>query len=170
VTALTPSTVSLAWNAAYDRWAFFYELSDGSRASGTSATVRGLAPGSTHTFTVRARDTAGNAGAASGAVTFTLPASDDTVAPAAPGGLTATDAQDNCGGNILRWTQPEPDLDYEIYLGSWLYARASATGFAYLYTDTGTNLWTVVAVDAAGNRSPASNAATVSVVADVSLC
>ena len=68
---------------------------------------------------------------------------------------------DNCGGNILNWTQPEPGLDYEIFLGSALYARVSGTGFAYLYTDTGTNTWTVVAVDAAGNRSAPSNPATV---------
>jgi hypothetical protein len=77
---------------------------------------------------------------------------------------------DNCGGNILRWSEPEPGLDYEVFLGSRLYARVSGTGFAYLYTDTGTNTWTVVAVDAAGNRSAPSNPATVSVVADVSLC
>ena len=45
VTGVTPSSVSLAWNAASDRWSLSYLLSDGSTASGTSATVRGLAPG-----------------------------------------------------------------------------------------------------------------------------
>ena len=86
ITGVTPSTVSLAWNAAFDRWSLFYVLSDGSTASGLSTTVRGLAPGSTHTFTVRGRDTSGNTGAASNAVTVTLPASGDVTAPAAPGG------------------------------------------------------------------------------------
>jgi chitin-binding protein len=170
VTGVTPSSVSLAWNAAYDRWSLSYVLSDGSTASATSATVRGLAPGSTHTFSVRARDTAGNLRAVSNAVTVTLPSTDDTTAPAPPSNLTATDARDNCGGNLLTWTQPEAGLDYQIFLGSALYARVSGTGFAYLYTLSGTNTWTVVAVDAAGNRSAPSNPATVTVVADVDLC
>jgi chitodextrinase len=170
VTAVTPSSVSLAWNAASDRWSLSYVLSDSSTASGTSSTVRALAPGSTHTFSVRARDSSGNLGAASNAVTITLPSSGDVTAPAAPSNLTAADALDNCGGNILNWTQPEAGLDYEVFLGSTLYARVSGTGFAYLYTFSGTNTWTVVAVDAAGNRSAPSNPAIVAVVADVDLC
>ncbi len=75
---------------------------------------------------------------------------------------------DNCGGNILRWTQPEPGLDYEIFLGSTLCGAGERDAGSRTSTRTpGTNTWTVVAVDAAGNRSAPSNPATVTVAADV---
>jgi hypothetical protein len=64
-----------------------------------STTVRDLAPGSTHTFSVRGRVTSGNLGAASTTVTVTLPGSDDSTAPAAPGSLTAADATETAAGN-----------------------------------------------------------------------
>ena len=71
--ASTPSSVSLAWNAAYRP--LVAELCPVRRldAAAGRAPARGLAPGSTHTFSVRARDTSGNLGAASNAVTITLP-------------------------------------------------------------------------------------------------
>ena len=105
ITGSTPSSVSLAWDRATDRWSFAYHLFvDGVEAGGTgdrSFRLRHLAPGSTHTFTVRARDHAGNTGPASNAVTFTLPASADRTPPTAPTNLTATDVQDFCGGTEL---------------------------------------------------------------------
>ncbi|MBT2416528.1 carbohydrate binding domain-containing protein [Streptomyces sp. ISL-22] len=75
-TGKTSSSVSLAWNASTDDVGVTaYDIHRGSSrvlsVSGTSATVGGLAPGTSHTFTVRARDAAGNVSAASDAVTAT---------------------------------------------------------------------------------------------------
>jgi chitodextrinase len=181
ITGSTPSSVSLAWDRATDRWSFAYHLFvDGVEAGGTgdrSFRLRHLAPGSTHTFTVRARDHAGNTGPASNAVTFTLPASADRTAPTAPTNLTAIDVQDFCGGTELRWnassddTDPPSAIEYEIYRNGALFTlTAPGNAFAFLYAPSGTSTWTVVAVDRAGNSSAASNAATVTVVADPNLC
>ncbi|WP_369173919.1 carbohydrate binding domain-containing protein [Streptomyces sp. R28] len=78
-TGKTSSSVSLAWNASTDNVGVTaYDIYRGSSqvltVSGTSATVGGLSPSTSHTFTVKARDAAGNASAASNAVTVTTDA------------------------------------------------------------------------------------------------
>jgi chitinase len=76
VTATTSSSVSLAWNASTDNVGVTgYDVYRGSTlattATTTSATVGGLSPSTSYSFTVRARDAAGNVSAASAAVTGT---------------------------------------------------------------------------------------------------
>jgi hypothetical protein len=82
-----------------------------------------------------------------------------------------------CGSNVLRWDASTDDVDaqsaieYEIYLnGSLFTVGAPGVASAFLQTPAGTNTWTVVAVDPAGNSSGASNAATLTVQADSNLC
>lgn len=75
-TGKTSSSVSLAWNASTDNVGVTgYDIFRGSSqvlsVSGTSATVSGLSPSTGYTFTVKARDAAGNVSAASNAVTVT---------------------------------------------------------------------------------------------------
>ncbi|WAZ25288.1 carbohydrate binding domain-containing protein [Streptomyces cinnabarinus] len=75
-TGKTSSSVSLAWNASTDNVGVTsYDIYSGSNqvlsVSGTSATVSGLSPSTAHTFTVRARDAAGNTSPASNAVSVT---------------------------------------------------------------------------------------------------
>jgi chitodextrinase len=181
LTGSTPSSVSLAWDRATDRWSFAYRLFvDGVEAGGTgdlSFRLRHLAPGSTHTFTVRARVHSGNISPPSNAVTLTLQASADRAAPTAPTNLTALDVGDFCGGTELRWnpssddTDPASAIEYEVYRNGTLFTlTAPGAAFAGLYAPSGTSTWTVVAVDRAGNSSAASNAATVTVTADPNLC
>ncbi len=181
VTGTTISTVSLAWDRSSDRWSFSYEvLMDGQvrePAASTSTTLRTIAPGSTHTFQVRARDNSGNISGLSNAVTVTLPASSDTTPPTAPANLTVEDLNDNCGSQILRWTpstddtDPQSSIEYELYRNDrfWVLTPPGAT-WSGQYTPPGTNTWLVVAVDRAGNRSPFSNAVTLTIVADENLC
>ncbi|GAA1933626.1 carbohydrate binding domain-containing protein [Kitasatospora viridis] len=76
VTATTSSSVSLAWTEpATGSAATGYKVYDGSTAvatpSTTSATLTGLAAGSTHSYTVTALDAAGHESAPSAAVTAT---------------------------------------------------------------------------------------------------
>ncbi|MDR6976174.1 hypothetical protein J2X68_002862 [Streptomyces sp. 3330] len=75
-TGKTSSSVSLSWNAATDNVGVTgYDVYSGSAkvltVSGTSATVSGLSAATAYTFTVRARDAAGNTSGASGSVSVT---------------------------------------------------------------------------------------------------
>ena len=78
---------------------------------------------------------------------------------------------------MLRWDASNDDVDaqsaieYEIYLhGSLFTVTPPGVAFAAPYTFAGTNTWTVVAVDRAGNSSGVSNAATLTVRLDQDLC
>ncbi|GAA0583679.1 hypothetical protein HPO96_09380 [Kribbella sandramycini] len=76
VTGTSTSTVSLAWNASTDNIGVVaYDVYSGSTqlitTDATTGTVGGLTPGTTYTFTVRARDAAGNSSPAGNAVTAT---------------------------------------------------------------------------------------------------
>ncbi|MCX5330071.1 MULTISPECIES: carbohydrate binding domain-containing protein [unclassified Streptomyces] len=78
-TGKTSSSVSLAWNASTDNVGVTaYDIYSGSNqvlsVSGTSATVSGLSGSTAYTFTVRARDAAGNSSAPSNAVSVTTDA------------------------------------------------------------------------------------------------
>ncbi|WP_435613011.1 carbohydrate binding domain-containing protein [Streptomyces sp. bgisy159] len=75
-TGKTSSSVSLSWNASSDNVGVTaYDVYRGSTralsVSGTSATVGGLAASTGYTFSVRARDAAGNTSAASAPLTVT---------------------------------------------------------------------------------------------------
>ncbi|MFI8103187.1 carbohydrate binding domain-containing protein [Streptomyces sp. NPDC086023] len=75
-TGRTSSSVSLAWTAATDDTGVTgYDVYQGgtlaATTAGTSATVTGLAANTPYTFTVRARDLAGNSSPASGPLTVT---------------------------------------------------------------------------------------------------
>ncbi|MFF3906908.1 carbohydrate binding domain-containing protein [Streptomyces sp. NPDC001848] len=78
-TGKTSSSVSLKWNASTDNVGVTaYDIYSGSNqllsVSGTSATVSGLSSGTSYTFTVKARDAAGNVSGPSNAVTVTTDA------------------------------------------------------------------------------------------------
>jgi hypothetical protein len=185
VTGTGISTVSLAWDRSSDRWTFRYEvLMDGRLVSsvahpyiGTPSTLLRKIPPGRHTFEVRARDFAGNVSGVSNAVAVDLAGNGDSTAPGAPSGLTVEDLRDNCGSLILRWTPPTDNLDaqsqieYELHLnGRFFQLTPPGTTEIGIYTQPGTQTWTVVAVDRAGNSSDPSNAVTLTVEADTSLC
>ncbi|MBB3727664.1 cellulase family glycosylhydrolase [Nonomuraea dietziae] len=79
-TATTSSSISLAWNASTDNSGTIkdYRVYEGASlkatVSGTSATITGLAPSSTHTYTVTARDPSDNESDRSASVTATTQA------------------------------------------------------------------------------------------------
>ncbi|GLW65555.1 chitinase [Actinomadura rubrobrunea] len=85
-TGKTATSVTLAWNAATDDVGVTaYDVYRGdtkaATVTGTSATVSGLSPDTTYTFTVRARDAAGNTSPASNAVSVTTDADDGNPDP-----------------------------------------------------------------------------------------
>jgi chitodextrinase len=184
VTSSGISTVSLAWDRSSDRWSFSYDvLMDGQVLTsaphpftGTpSMTLRKIRPGR-HVFEVRARDTAGNVSGLSNAVTVDLAGNGDTSPPTAPTGLTVEDFNDNCGSLILRWTQSTDNFDaqsqieYELHRSGFFHLTPPGASSFGLYTVAGTQTWTAVAVDRAGNSSGPSNAVTLTVATDPNLC
>jgi hypothetical protein len=118
-------------------------------------TIRHLEPGSTHTFTVRTRDEAGNVSAPSDAVVVTLLPSADVTPPGVPGSFWGS-THPNCGFFDLSWSTPADDtdawheLDYEIYeddvaIGVW---RDEVHEGAF-----GRHRYFIRAVDSSGNAS-----------------
>ena len=86
--------VSLSWRSSDDNVAVagydvYEDTSLVASVHHDSATLRGLAGATQHTYTVRARDAAGNVSSASNAVQVTTPAVDDSP-PSAPGDARAS--------------------------------------------------------------------------------
>jgi chitodextrinase len=171
-----PSSVTLAWDGGADNVATvaFDVYVDGNLAGEVTPsvhypgfflprfTVRHLAPSSTHTFTVKARDESGNRSPASAPLTVTLLPSTDTVPPSAPTNLIGS-THPNCGFADLSWgastdnVDPWSVLEYEIYEdGVFLtvYAGEVVEG------SFGRHTYMVKGVDRSGNTSGPSNVIT----------
>jgi chitodextrinase len=123
-----------------------------------------LAPQTTYTFTVQARDFANNLSPVSDPADATTPAPnpDDVTPPTTPslwfGYVSGCEVQ-------LQWSESTDDLDpqfvieYEIYLNG-VHVDSTALRYtnAVVYANqNGVNTFAVAAVDSAGNRSPMSN-------------
>lgn len=171
VTDVGATHVSLVWSAEEDGPYIFYQVYlNGAphlyTGSATSATIAGLDPLTTYTFTVLARDNGINYSPPSNEVTVTTEAPDpsDTTPPTTPGSLSANDQNTGDGEISLHWDQSTDDLTpqafirYEIFLNGVLDHTLVGQGHAAVYGTFGiVNTIEVIAVDAAGNRSaPAS--------------
>lgn len=175
VESVTASQVSLSWDASTDNSGIvdLYQVNVSPFAGNvvvtgpTSATVVGLAPSTTYTFTVRARDAGWNFSQPSDAVTASTGASTDTTPPSAPTDLRV--GRSHSCEIIARWTQStddqdpqaairyrlvdvdRPDANFGIVIGG---DRNNTYGFE------GTNTWVLHAIDSAGNVSAPSNSVT----------
>lgn len=118
-------------------------------------TVRHIPPGTTHSFTVKARDEAGNVSEASNSITVTLLPSNDTVAPATPFNLTGS-TWPGCGFLDFAWNQPADlgQLEYEIYEDGLLRGVFRWEAFEASF---GRHTYCIRAVDPSGNTSAPSN-------------
>ena len=157
-------TVTLTWGASTDDVGVTgYELWFGSFYLGvfgdTEVSLIGFKFGTPYTFTVKARDAAGNVSVASNQATVLLTAPKDTTPPTAPSSVKAT----NIASTSVRlsWTASSDDtavVIYQLYangvLSGTVAAGTSAT-VAALSPGT-TYAMTVTASDAAGNVSLAS--------------
>lgn len=170
VTGRTTKTVSLSWTAATptDFPIAVYDVYIGSTArasvTGTSATVTGLTPNTSYTFTVRAKDTRGNESGDSSPVTATtLNPADDTTPPTTPGNLRETGK--SASTVSLAWNASSDAsgiAGYDVYVDGVFETTVSGTtatvaGLSPLTSYT----FTVRARDGYDNQSAASNAVTV---------
>ena len=128
-TGTTSSSVSLAWDAATDNVGVTgYDVYRGSTrvttVTGTSYTDSGLAAATSYTYTVRARDAAGNVSAAGNSVTATT--SGGTGAPGQPGTPSVTGST---GSSIaLSWGASSGTVTgYRVYEGSAVKATVTGT-------------------------------------------
>jgi chitodextrinase len=159
-TAASGTVVNLSWSASADNVgvAGYVVTRNGTPIAApttTSFADSGLTPATTYSYTVAARDTAGNRSAAT-SVSVTTP---DTLPPSTPTGLTGV-ASGTAGAN-LSWNASTDNVgvtDYIVSRNSVQIATRTVTSFA----DTGlapatTYNYTVVARDATGNRSIAAS-------------
>jgi chitodextrinase len=167
-TAVSGSEIDLSWSASSDNvgvsgYRIFRNGSQVGTVGGNTTTYNdtGLAATVQYTYTVRATDAAGNvSGDSNQASAKTL----DTAAPTAPTGLTAT--APNASQVNLSWSPATDNVGvtgYQIFRGG---SQVGTVLAVTTYTDStvlgGTTYsYTVKAVDAANNVSPASTAAAV---------
>ncbi|MFD0696977.1 glycosyl hydrolase family 18 protein [Paenibacillus sp. GCM10027628] len=169
VTATTTSSISLSWTASTDNVGVAgYDVYKGTTLAGTVAgttfTASGLTAGTSYSFTVKAKDAAGNASAASTAVTGTTQTtSSDTQAPTAPANLSSSALTSN--SVTLSWTASSDNVGvtgYTIYQGTTSVGASAGTTFTVTGLAANTTYsFTVKASDAAGNSSAASAALSV---------
>ncbi|SFH42885.1 Fibronectin type III domain-containing protein [Amycolatopsis regifaucium] len=159
-TGTTQTSVALEWNASTDNVGVTgYDVYNGANlaksVSGTTATVDGLAPGTEYSFTVVAKDAAGNLSGPSAAVTVRTQAAPDTMAPGVPGNPRSTGTTETTVA--LAWDAATDNVGvtgYDVYQGASLVKSVTGTTVTVdgLAADTEYS-FTVVAKDAAGNKS-----------------
>jgi len=155
---------SLAWGAATDNMGVtgYIVRRNGTQIATPTATSfadTGLSAGTTYTYTVAARDAAGNVSSAVSA-SVTTASAPDTTPPSQPAGFTAT-AVGSTGAN-LSWTASTDNVGVTGYIvrrGGTQIATPTATSFADTGLAAGTTYtYTVAARDAVGNVSSAASA------------
>ncbi|MFE6183875.1 cellulase family glycosylhydrolase [Streptomyces sp. NPDC056465] len=176
-TARTSTSVTLGWTASTDNVAVTgYDVYRGSTKVATVTTPghtdTGLTPGTAYSYTVRARDAAGNTSAASAALSVTTQTGGtaDTTPPGVPSGLVSTGR--TASSVSLRWNASSDGAGGSGVAGYSVLRDGVAVGTATgtTYTDTGLSAstaysYTVRARDVAGNTSAASAPLVVSTTA-----
>jgi chitodextrinase len=168
----TQTSTNLSWSGATDNVAVTgYDVYQGATLLGSTASttfaVTGLLASTTYSFTVRAKDAAGNVSADSNAVAVTT-STPDITAPSAPilsaSGTTETSTN-------LSWTTATDNVavtGYDVFRNSIIIgSTTTATTFAVTgLTASTTYTFTVRAKDAAGNLSVTSNSVSVTTLAN----
>jgi chitodextrinase len=167
-TSTGTNSATLSWVASTDNVGVTgYEVL---RAGGTIVGATGtptfqlaaLSPG-THTFSVRAKDAAGNLSAASEPISITVTEIDDREPPTVPSGLSASAVTST--GATLTWaasTDNQAVSGYEVLRSDGTIA-ATTTGLSHKFTDLAADTpytFTVRAKDTSGNVSAVSTAVT----------
>ncbi|MFD0670978.1 DUF4832 domain-containing protein [Cohnella sp. GCM10027633] len=165
---VTTNSISLTWSASTDNvgvtgYTVFRGATQVGTPTGTSFTDTGLSAGTAYSYTVKARDAAGNLSAASSALSVTTSAASDTTAPSAPSNL-ASPSKTSSSVN-LTWSASTDNVGvtgYAVFRGATQVGTPTGTS----YSDTGLSaatayVYTVKARDAAGNWSAASSAQSV---------
>ncbi len=164
VSNVTQTTADLAWTASTDNVAVTgYDVYQGSTVIATVTTtnynVTGLTAATNYTFSVKAKDEAGNVSAASNTIGVTTTTAPDTEAPTAPTSLTVSNVTQTTAD--LAWTASTDNVaitGYDVYQGNTVIATVTTTNYNVTGLTASTNYtFSVKAKDEAGNVSAASN-------------
>ncbi|SHG78096.1 immunoglobulin-like domain-containing protein [Winogradskyella jejuensis] len=165
----TQSSTDLSWTASTDNVGVsgYDVLRDGAVIASVSGTttnyqVTGLTPNTAYAFSVRASDASGNQSVASNVINVTTDAP-DTTAPSAPTSLSASGVTASSAN--LSWTASTDNVgvaSYDILRDGVVVGNSTSTAFAATGLTAETQYsFSVVAKDAAGNTSGASNVVTI---------
>jgi alpha-tubulin suppressor-like RCC1 family protein len=170
-TGRTDTAIAFSWYPSTDNVGVAgYEIYNGSSyigtTSSTSFTATGLTTNTSYAFKVIARDTAGNRSIESSPLVSSTVG--DSSAPTTPTGLTYTTRNDS--SVTLSWAASSDNVGvtgYDIYNGSSYVATITSTSYTVtgLSQNTAYN-FTVIAKDAAGNKSTASSTLSVATLVD----
>ena len=171
VTNVTTTTAKVTWSEATDNLGVvgYNVYLNGEKVNGTLVTtteydLTALTEETNYSVSVTAVDAAENESKRSEAATFATPKTQDTEAPSKPAGVTASDVTQT--GAKITWTASADNVGvagYNVYLGESRVNTSPVTVTEYDLTGlTASTEYTVTvsAVDAAGNESARSEAAT----------
>lgn len=169
---ITQTTVDLSWTASTDNVGVTgYDVYQGASllgtVTGTSASITGLIASTAYSFSVKAKDAAGNISPASNTVNVTTLSPPDTQTPTAPTNLIASNITTTTVD--LSWTASTDNVGvvgYDVYQGASLLGTVTGTAASVTGLTASTSYtFSVRAKDAAGNVSPASNTVNVTTLA-----
>ena len=161
----TQTTTDLSWGASSDNVGVTgYDVYQGAAliasVPGLTYQVTGLTAGTSYSFSVRAKDAAGNISGESNIVNVTTDVFVDSTPPSTPTNLTVSNTTQTT--TDLNWTASTDNVgvtSYDVYLGLTVVANVVNTNYQVTGLTSSTSYsFTVVAKDAAGNQSSASNA------------
>ncbi|MGK0426512.1 MAG: chitodextrinase, partial [Ulvibacter sp.] len=166
---IAETTVDLSWNASSDNvgvtgYDVYQGASNLGTVTGTSSQITGLTASTAYTFSVRARDAAGNVSGDSNTVSFTTSApAGDTQAPSVPVSLAASNVTQTTVD--LSWNASTDNVGvtgYDVYQGASNLGTVTGTSTQITgLTASTAYTFSVRASDAAGNVSGASNVVSV---------
>ena len=166
---VTETTVDLDWNASTDNvgvtgYDVYQGASNLGTVTGTLAQITGLTASTAYSFSVRARDAAGNVSGASNTVNVTTSApAGDTQAPSVPASLTASNVTQTTVD--LSWNASTDNVGvtgYDVYRGATNLGTVTGTTYQATGLTASTSYsFSVRARDAAGNVSAASSSVNV---------
>jgi cellulose 1,4-beta-cellobiosidase len=165
-TTQTMTTISLSWTASTDNvgvagYRVYRNGVQVATPTATNFTDGGLAPNTSYAYNVAAFDATNNTSGQSAAASFKTLA--DTAAPSVPVGLSGAVTGVNAA---LTWTAATDNVgvaSYIVYRDGVQIATSTTANYTVVGALTGSHIYTVVAVDAAGNKSVASAGATIQI-------
>lgn len=170
--AVTYNTITLNWKPSSDnigikRYEIYMCGTKKASASGTSYICKGLSPGSTYNFTIKAVDTAGNYSSASSTVYADTIA--DTATPSIPTGLKAVSVTES--EVALAWSPSSDNVKvkkYEIYRDGKIVSSTSKTTYVNKKLIPGKSFkYTIRSVDTSGLKSAVSACLAITTVKDL---
>ncbi len=174
----TSTSVALSWSASTDNVGVTgYDVYRNGTVAGstatTSFTVSGLTAATTYSFSVRAKDAAGNVSASSSTLSVTTNSSTGTCAtlPAVPAGLTAPSKSSSSVS--LSWAASSAGTNctiagYDIYNGSTRVAQTTGTGTTYTVAGLSANTAYTFSVAARNEYGTSARSAGLGVTTDAS--